>query len=628
MTYAMAPPEHQEPTESPTVVRLRQRDRQEEDARRQREQYQVGRNEIFHSTGFLKHGVSEWRPTGVTFDLGGGPSEAATPDRAMFRSLVAKVPAAAPAPAPAPEPEPESLGPGLTTASAKRREVVSGGHSASRSLHTQFSAKLEQSRQKQHNRPPVCIPLHQILEVRRGLGSAALGHSDDTGIASLSREGLDFTVAYEIPDPEATEDMTPVRCELRLRAASIQEADCWYDCLESARVMQHAAARFPAQTDTRPLGDSSPTLNISGRSSRRRDPEASHNAIAAAGGMDELQAEIERMRKQASAPRGASASSAIAAGPTHHPENLPSTSSAQTMLRRATSAEERKPTVDPWGRPMFSDADSYRPPGTLDPERGQLLWLKPSSTAAAFDLGQPYGTDYRLHDKTRHECGSTVTGRTFDIGRPFQQTTVFVGQKPRAAKGKSPRRRRKVMPAATGLGLESDEVETPEQVVQEIMSDPLRVEQLRTFAASHVEKFVDEAVISELSGDTEDGRVHYVVKQIKPRKIVIPMEQIEVGIKDSRQGIYIIAEDLELRTEEFRFEITGQKGLAARLVNDQGSALAGCEELGVEVRFDVEIDDSTGWPRAKNAEAIVAVGPLELNITAAKNKRSLNAITR
>jgi hypothetical protein len=183
------------------------------------------------------------------------------------------------------------------------------------------------------------------------------------------------------------------------------------------------------------------------------------------------------------------------------------------------------------------------------------------------------------------------------------------------------------MSAATGLGLESDELETPEQVVQEIMSDPLRVEQLRTFAASHVEKFVDEAVISELSGDTEDGRVHYVVKQIKPRKIVIPMEQIEVGIRDSRQGIYIIAEDLELRTEEFRFEITGQKGLAARLVNDQGSALAGCEELGVEVRFDVEIDDSTGWPRAKNVEAIVAVGPLELNITAAKNKRSLNAIT-
>ncbi len=620
MTYAMAPPEHQEPKESPTVTRLRRRLQQEADARRQREQYQVGRNEIFHNTG-LKHGVSEWRATGVSFDLGGGPPEAATPDRALFRSaLIEKVPV----PEPEPEPEPESVSLGLTT--PESHETISGSHPVSRSLDTHYPATLDRLRQKQRNRPPVRVPLCRIIEVRRGLGAAALGHADATGATSLSRERLDFTVAYEIPDPEATEDMAPVQHELRLRAASVEEADCWYDCLESARVMQHATARLSTQTGAaKPLGEMSPTLRTSAKSSRRRDPEASTNAIAAAGGMDELQAEIERMRKQAPEPRGES--SKIAEVPAH--DNDASPSSVQTMLRRVpndSAEEEEEPNVDAWGRQVFVDADSYRPPGMLDPERGQLLWLQPSPRAAAFDLGQPYGTDYRLHGKTVHDCGSTVTGRTFDIGRPFQQMSVFVGQKP-VHKKKPKRRRNRMMSAAASLGFEGDEPETPEQVVQDIMSDPLKVEQLRSYSASHCEKIVNEAVISELSGDTEDGRVHYVVKHIKPRKLVIPMEKVEVGIRDSRQGIFIIAEDLELRTEEFVFELTGQKGLATHFVNDQGTALAGCEELGVEIRFDVEIDESTGYPQAKNVEAVVAVGPLELNITAAKNKRSLNAIT-
>ena len=151
------------------------------------------------------------------------------------------------------------------------------------------------------------------------------------------------------------------------------------------------------------------------------------------------------------------------------------------MLRRDPNAsvEEEEPNVDAWGRQVFVGADSYRPPGTLDPERGQLLWLQPSPRAAAFDLGQPYGTDYRLHDKTVHACGSTVTGRTFDIGRPFQQTSVFVGQK--LAHNKKPKRRRnRMMSAAASLGLEGDDLMTPEQVVQDIMSDPLKVEQLRS----------------------------------------------------------------------------------------------------------------------------------------------------
>jgi hypothetical protein len=425
-------------------------------------------------------------------------------------------------------------------------------------------------------------------------------------------------------DPEATEDMAPEQHELRLRAASVEEADCWYNCLESARVMQHASACLPQTGAAKPLGEMSPTLRTGGKSSRRRDPEASANVIAAAGGMDELQAEIERMRMQASTPP--SESSAIAEIPA--PANEASPSSVQMMLRRVpnASAEKEEPNVDAWGRQIFDDADSYRPPGMLDPERGQLLWLQPSRKAAAFDLGQPYGPDYRLHDKTVHECGSTVTGRTFDIGRPFQQISVFVGQKP--AHSKKPRRRtKKFMAASRTLGLEVDDFDSSEQVVQDIMSDPLKVEQLRSYAGSHFEKIVNEAVISELSGDTEDGRIHYVVKHIKPRKLVIPMEKVEVGVRDSRKGVFIIAEDLELRTEEFVFELTGQKGLATHLVNDQGTALAGCEELGVEVRFDVEVDQSTGYPQAKNVEAVVAVGPLELNITAAKNKRSLNAIT-
>jgi hypothetical protein len=95
-------------------------------------------------------------------------------------------------------------------------------------------------------------------------------------------------------------------------------------------------------------------------------------------------------------------------------------------------------------------------------------------------------------------------------------------------------------------------------VVQELMSDPMKVEQLRGFAVSHLEKVVSEAVIKELAGETESGNVGYVVKQIKPRKLVIPMEQVDIEVKDSRKGIKIVAEDLELRTEEFRFEIMGQ----------------------------------------------------------------------
>ena len=39
---------------------------------------------------------------------------------------------------------------------------------------------------------------------------------------------------------------------------------------------------------------------------------------------------------------------------------------------------------------------------------------------------------------------------------------------------------------------------------------------------------------------------------------MIPMEQVDIEVKDSRKGIKIVAEDLELRTEEFRFEIMGQ----------------------------------------------------------------------
>ena len=48
------------------------------------------------------------------------------------------------------------------------------------------------------------------------------------------------------------------------------------------------------------------------------------------------------------------------------------------------------------------------------------------------------------------------------------------------------------------------------------------------------------------------------MKQIKPRKLVIPPEQVEIGVKDSRQGMRIICEDLVFATEEFRFEIKGQ----------------------------------------------------------------------
>ena len=300
--------------------------------------------------------------------------------------------------------------------------------------------------------------------------------------------------------------------------------------------------------------------------------------------MDELQAEMERLRQQAIESRGgatgrvagdsgASAEAGEASAAPNVTPDAPS-GSVQAMLRRAAdaTAEKQEVEVDAWGRPIFvnTDANQYRAPGMLDPENGRMLWLKPSTVA--FDLGQPYGSDYRLHDETVHDCGSTVTGRTFDAGRPFQQASVYVGQKPRAAKARPNGRRKKKASAAKlaeragmgGLaalaldGDDSDEEETPEQVVQELMSDPMKVEQLRGFAVSHLEKVVSEAVIKELAGETESGNVGYVVKQIKPRKLVIPMEQVDIEVKDSRKGIKIVAEDLELRTEEFRFEIMGQ----------------------------------------------------------------------
>ena len=47
---------------------------------------------------------------------------------------------------------------------------------------------------------------------------------------------------------EAT-DVAPVQHELRLRAASAEEADCWYECLESARfsMLLRASPRKQAQ---------------------------------------------------------------------------------------------------------------------------------------------------------------------------------------------------------------------------------------------------------------------------------------------------------------------------------------------------------------------------------------------
>ena len=379
------------------------------------------------------------------------------------------------------------------------------------------------------------------------------------------------------------------------------------------------------------------------RGSRHRDPEARakerQEAIVAAGGMDELQAELERMRQRDIRARGGSVDSSSSP---LSPESVRASSpdphlSAQAMLRQQSlelREPEPEPEVDAWGRPILQNtaADEYRPPHMLNPEKGEMLWLKPSTVA--FDLGQPYGTDYRLHDNTVHECGSTVTGRVFDAGRPFQRSSVYVGQKERVVKkeGSGNRRRRSkaggMAMQMAGLGDSSDEQDiSPEELVQSLMSDPMQVEQMRSFAMAHLEQTISNAVIDEIRELTENGKMELTVKQIKPRKLVIPPEQVELGVKDNRQGMRIICEDLAFATEEFRFEIKGQRGLAEKMsiTNDVGTAIAGFEELGIDVSFDVAMN-AHGMPEAENAEVTVAVGPLELNVTASKNKRLFNRL--
>jgi hypothetical protein len=351
---------------------------------------------------------------------------------------------------------------------------------------------------------------------------------------------LDFTVVYETPAPEGSGEMTPPKVtELRLRCASREERESWYECLESSRLVQAAAKRVgPPSGRVRKITERSLTLEAGAKSetrgrkggggskpsrgSRARDPEdrvrESDAAIVAAGGMDELQAELEWMRQSQIHARGGSVAS-DAGGPGASPESVRSTSSpekhlsAQAMLRQSPEPREPEPEpeVDAWGRPILhkTAADEYRPPHMLNPEKGEMLWLKPSTVA--FDLGQPYGTDYRLHDKTVHECGSTVTGRVFDAGRPFQRSSVYVGQKQRVEKENSGRRRRpKGGAGALGgmMGGSSDEEEmSPEEVVQKLMSDPMQVEQMRVFATAHLEKAISTAVIDEIRELTENGKV-------------------------------------------------------------------------------------------------------------------------
>ena len=61
------------------------------------------------------------------------------------------------------------------------------------------------------------------------------------------------------------------------------------------------------------------------------------------------------------------------------------------------------------------------------------------------------------------------------------------------------------------------------------------------------------------------------------------------------------------------------------MMNDVGTAIAGFEELGIDVSFDVALNEK-GMPEAENVEVTLAVGPLELNVTASKNKRLLNKL--
>ena len=642
--------------------------------------------------------------------------------------------------------------------------LSAGRKRESRSLYAQHSRSLARSRQRQQARPPVHIELHNVVEVVRGLGSSALaeqGPSPENGgdmtPHSRGHSQLDFTVAYEpVPRAPTGEDEHIKLVEIRLRCASEQEREGWFLSFEGAQLVQMAARKHAAALESEietasaeqasgaevvepavsEMGELQAELERHrGMGTASREEQSSNAEEVETGG--DLQAELQRLRAAAD-PRAAT--NALAQWNAAEPqptaeEGLPPEPTESAPVQR--QPKER----DAFGRPVFprSSEGEYRPPHMLNPERGEVMWLKPASAyeeneisrilstgsemmavcfCRAFDLGQPYtaplderrravglswsgagpamatvmGTapaaslidavgregksaslgkrslqsarrvvlkvegmtsehcvarvraalksvqgvetvDVQLaEDKHLHMCGSTVTGRAFDAGRPFQQASVYVGRQRRVRQsvpgGGSARlagddRVSAARRAAGGLDLHLDsdeEMPSPDEIVKKLMADPFKVEQLQSFVVNHLEQIVLSIAMPPIEGETERGET-YCITGLRPRKFAIPMEQLEIGAKDNRRGCQVIMEGLEMATEEFQFEMT--KG---RLKTD-GSATAGFEDLGVSLSFDVAVDEESGLPCIDGQPHVrLAVGPLELNITESKHKKILNAV--
>ena len=282
--------------------------------------------------------------------------------------------------------------------------LSAGRKRESRSLYAQHSRSLARSRQRQQARPPVHIELHNVVEVVRGLGSSALaeqGPSPENGgdmtPHSRGHSQLDFTVAYEpVPRAPTGEDEHIKLVEIRLRCASEQEREGWFLSFEGAQLVQMAARKHAAALESEietasaeqasgaevvepavsEMGELQAELERHrGMGTASREEQSSNAEEAETGG--DLQAELQRLRAAAD-PRAAT--NALAQWNAAEPqptaeEGLPPEPTESAPVQR--QPKER----DAFGRPVFprSSEEENRPPHMLNPECGEVMWLKPAS---------------------------------------------------------------------------------------------------------------------------------------------------------------------------------------------------------------------------------------------------------
>jgi len=205
---------------------------------------------------------------------------------------------------------------------------------------------------------------------------------------SRGHSQLDFTVAYEpVPRAPTGEDEHIKLVEIRLRCASEQEREGWFSSFEGAQLVQMAARKhataLESESETAASAEQASGAEVvepaasemgelqaelerhRGMGTAIREEQSSNAEEAETGG--DLQAELQRLRAAAD-------SRAAEPQPTAE-EGLPPEPTESAPVQ--TQPKER----DAYGRPVFprSSEEEYRPPHMLNPECGEVMWLKPAS---------------------------------------------------------------------------------------------------------------------------------------------------------------------------------------------------------------------------------------------------------